>query len=115
MATEERTGEPILKIRHLTKEFQLKSGLPFVKGPVLHAVTDVNLDLYEGETLGIIGESGCGKSTLGRTVTMLHKATSGTVEFEGRNIFELKVRSSRICARTSRWSSRTPSRLWTPV
>ena len=90
MATEERTGEPILKIRHLTKEFQLKSGLPFVKGPVLHAVTDVNLDLYEGETLGIIGESGCGKSTLGRTVTMLHKATSGTVEFEGRNIFELK-------------------------
>ena len=90
MATEERTGEPILKIRHLTKEFQLKSGLPFVKGPVLHAVTDVNLDLYEGETLGIIGESGCGKSTLGRTVTMLHKATSGTVEFEGRNIFDLK-------------------------
>ena len=90
MATEERTGEPTLKIRHLTKEFQLKSGLPFVKGPVLHAVTDVNLDLYEGETLGIIGESGCGKSTLGRTVTMLHKATSGTVEFEGRNIFDLK-------------------------
>ena len=46
MATEERTGEPILKIRHLTKEFQLKSGLPFVKGPVLHAVTDVHPGPY---------------------------------------------------------------------
>ena len=90
MPTQEHAGEPILKIRHLTKEFQLKSGLPFVKGPILHAVTDVSLDLYEGDVLGIVGESGCGKSTLGRTVTMLHKATSGTVEFEGRNIFELE-------------------------
>jgi oligopeptide transport system ATP-binding protein len=90
VSAENTAAEPLLKIRHLTKEFQLKSGLPFVKGPVLHAVTDVSLDLYEGETLGVIGESGCGKSTLGRTVTMLHSPTSGTVEFQGRNVFELK-------------------------
>ncbi len=82
--------EPILRISHLTKEFKLKSHLPFAKPQILHAVTDVNLDLYEGETLGIIGESGCGKSTLGRTITMLHTATSGSVEYQGRNIFELK-------------------------
>ena len=84
------TREPLLKIRGLTKNFSIKSKKLGQKPSVLHALTDVSLDIYEGETLGIIGESGCGKSTLGRTIVQLHKATSGTVEFQGKNIFDLK-------------------------
>ena len=79
-----------MKIRHLTKEFKIKSKRIGAKPQILHALNDVSLDVYEGETLGIIGESGCGKSTLGRTIIQLHKATSGTVEYQGKNLFELK-------------------------
>lgn len=83
-------GEPILVARHLTKEFRLKHAMPFRRGSILHAVTDVSLELRRGETLGVIGESGCGKSTLGRMLTMLHQPTSGTVEYGGRDIFSLR-------------------------
>ena len=86
--TQER--QPLMKIRHLTKEFKIKSKRIGAKPQILHALNDVSLDVYEGETLGIIGESGCGKSTLGRTIIQLHKATSGTVEYQGKNLFELK-------------------------
>ena len=82
--------QPLMRISHLTKEFKLKSKRFGQKPQILHALSDVSLDVYEGETLGIIGESGCGKSTLGRTIIQLHKATSGSVEYQGRNIFELK-------------------------
>ena len=80
----------ILETRDLCKHFTVHGDDLMASKQTLYALDGVSLKLYEGETLGIIGESGCGKSTLGRTVTMLHKATSGTVEFEGRNIFELK-------------------------
>ena len=82
--------EPIMRIRHLTKEFKIKSKKLGGKAQILHALNDVSLDVYEGETLGIIGESGCGKSTLGRTIIQLHKATSGSVEYKGKNTFEMK-------------------------
>ena len=82
--------QPLMRISHLTKEFKLKSKRFGQKPQILHALSDVSLDVYEGETLGIIGESGCGKSTLGRTIIQLHKATSGSVEYQGKNIFDLK-------------------------
>ncbi|MBQ3200138.1 MAG: ATP-binding cassette domain-containing protein [Firmicutes bacterium] len=82
--------QPLMRISHLTKEFKLKSKRFGQKPQILHALSDVSLDVYEGETLGIIGESGCGKSTLGRTIIQLHKATSGTVEYQSKNIFDLK-------------------------
>lgn len=84
-------NRPILmKVEHLTKEFEIKSKNFGQKPQILHALNDVSLDIYEGETLGVIGESGCGKSTFGRTLIQLHKATAGSVTFEGKNLFALK-------------------------
>jgi peptide/nickel transport system ATP-binding protein len=69
----------LLKIRNLKKYFETPRG-------VLHAVDDVSFDLYEGKTLGVVGESGCGKSTLGRTILNLLPATDGSIFFEGNDI-----------------------------
>lgn len=80
----------LLKIRNLTKEFKIRANKLGEKPQILHALNDVSLDVYEGETLGVIGESGCGKSTFGKTLIQLHPATAGTVEYNGRNIFDLK-------------------------
>ena len=80
----------ILKIEHLCKDFDIKAKSFTGKALKLHALSDISLDIYEGETLGIIGESGCGKSTFGKTLIQLHKATSGSVEYNGRDIFSLQ-------------------------
>ena len=86
----EEERQPILSIRHLCKDFNLRGDGLFDKPKVLHALSDVSLDVYEGETLGIIGESGCGKSTLGRCVVQLHHATSGQILYQGHDITGLK-------------------------
>ncbi|MGL5437681.1 MAG: ABC transporter ATP-binding protein [Lachnospiraceae bacterium] len=74
----------LLQARHLVKEFPV--GGTKKKPQVVHAVSDVDLTIYEGETLALVGESGCGKSTLGRVLIRLIEATSGEVLFEGNNI-----------------------------
>ncbi len=58
----------LMKVRNLTKEFKIKASKFGEQPQILHAVNDVSVDIYEGETLGIIGESGCGKSTFGKTL-----------------------------------------------
>lgn len=55
----------------------------------------INLKLYRGETIGVVGESGCGKSTLGRTILKLIEPTSGEIIFEGKNISKLGTRGMR--------------------
>lgn len=72
-----------VSVKHLKKYFDIKG-----KG-VLHAVDDISFDVFEGETLGLVGESGCGKSTVGNVIMRLHKATDGEVYCEGQNIFKL--------------------------
>lgn len=69
----------ILKVNNLKKYFDTPSGK-------LHAVDDVSFSIFEGETLGIVGESGCGKSTMGRTILRLIEPTDGEIIFEGENI-----------------------------
>jgi oligopeptide transport system ATP-binding protein len=79
--------EPILQVRDLKMHFPVKqSGNPFAKPTPLKAVDGVNLDVYPGETIGLVGESGCGKSTLGRTIMQLYKPTAGEVWFEGQKV-----------------------------
>ncbi len=81
----------LVKVRDLKKYFPITSGV-IVQREVgaVKAVDGVSFDVYEGETLGIVGESGCGKSTMGRTVLQLYRPTAGTVEFEGKEISSLK-------------------------
>ena len=57
----------------------------------MHAVDNVSFELNVGETLGLVGESGCGKSTTGRLITKLIPSTSGSIEFEGREISKMKA------------------------
>ena len=71
--------DEILRVEHLKKYFQTPFG-------ALHAVDDVTFSLERGKTLGVVGESGCGKSTLGRTVLQLIKPTSGSIQFNGKEI-----------------------------
>src|SRR5690606_40355053 len=69
---------------------------------IVKAVNDVSLDIYEGETLGLVGESGCGKTTVGRTILQLEKATGGTIRYRDRDLAQL----SRSEEHTSELQSR---------
>lgn len=75
--------QPLVKIRHLKKYYS--QGRFIVK-----AIDDVSLDIFPGETLGLVGESGCGKSTIARCLLHLTEPTDGTIEFEGKSILNLK-------------------------
>jgi len=84
------TGEPLLEVENLVKEFPVRSSGFFNKvvGRV-QAVSDVSFDIGRGETLGLVGESGSGKSTTGRAILRLHEPTSGSVVYDGREIVGL--------------------------
>lgn len=77
----DRSVAPILRLESVSKHFSVRSGIFNRRTGTVEAVNDVSFDLWEGETLGLVGESGCGKSTLGRTIMGLHRATSGRVEY----------------------------------
>lgn len=82
--------DSMLQVRNLKKYFPIKGSL-FGAGPsYVHALENVDLDLYKGETLGVVGESGSGKSTLGRTIIQLEQPTAGKVLFEGKDVSALK-------------------------
>jgi ABC-type oligopeptide transport system ATPase subunit len=65
----------------------------------VQAVDDVSFTVREGETLGLVGESGCGKSTVGNCILRLLEPTSGTVEIDGQNVFELKSKAVKSMRR----------------
>ena len=71
----------LLETKSLKKYFHTPSG-------ELHAVDDVNMQIMQGQTLGVVGESGCGKSTLGRTILRLSEPNSGQIFFDGKDILK---------------------------
>ena len=84
-------GEPILRVQNLKTYYPSKKNfwgkpIEFVK-----AVDDVSFDVYEGETLGLVGESGCGKTTLGRTILKLSPATEGAIFYKGKDLTKLNA------------------------
>ncbi len=86
----------LLQVRNLKKHFPIKSGILFQREvAAVKAVDGVTFHIYEGETLGLVGESGCGKSTTGRTILQLYRPTAGSVNFEGVELTELKGTSLR--------------------
>ena len=86
---------PLLKVEHLKTWYPLRKGvLSRIYGHV-KAVDDVSLEVYEGETLGLVGESGCGKTTLGRSILRLVEPTGGKVWFDGIEVTALKGQSLR--------------------
>ncbi len=87
--------KPLLEVRNLKKEYLQNMGL-FKNKKVVTAVNDVSFEVFEGETVGLVGESGCGKSTLGKTILQLEKASAGKVFFRGKDITRLS--SSEIRA-----------------
>ena len=87
--------EPLLKVEHLQTWYPLRKGVfSRVYGHV-KAVDDVSLEVYEGETLGLVGESGCGKTTLGRSILRLAEPTGGKVWFDGLEVTALKGQALR--------------------
>jgi len=87
--------EKILEIKNVKTWFPAKRSL---FGKVLgysKAVDDVSFDVYEGETLGLVGESGCGKTTLGRTILKLTEATEGTILYKGKDLLKLSENEFR--------------------
>lgn len=81
--------EPILKLSNIQTWFPSKTNLFGKPLEYVKAVDDVTFDVYEGETLGLVGESGCGKTTLGRTILRLIEPTGGKAIFDGKDIYNL--------------------------
>lgn len=85
--------QPLLEVKNLEKEYYSNVGW-FGNQIGFKAVNDVSFKLYEGETLGLVGESGCGKSTLGNAILLLDKPTAGQIFYRGKDI--TKLHSSEI-------------------
>lgn len=86
--------QPLLSVRHLTKEFPVQKGI-FGKKTGFKAVDDVSFEVYPGETLGLVGESGCGKTTLSRCLLRLIEPTSGEIIFDGDSVLSLDAKRMR--------------------
>lgn len=78
--------QPLVIVRDLKMHFPIFAGLLRRKVGDVKAVDGVSFDVFEGETLGLVGESGCGKSTCGRAVLRLYDITDGEIEIDGREI-----------------------------
>lgn len=92
---EKADGAPLLSIRNLKTYYPVHGGPMRTLQGYVHAVDDISLDVFKGETVGLVGESGCGKSTLAQTVMCIVKHTDGSAVFEGRDLFGLSKKELR--------------------
>ena len=92
-------GETLVEVKNLVKYFPVRAGLLQRVVNQVKAVDDVSFVVRKGETLGMVGESGCGKTTIGRTMLRLVEPTSGSVNFEGKDVFTLPPRELKVVRR----------------
>ncbi len=86
----------LIEVKSLSKHFHINKSFDFLGAKKhLRAVDNVTIDIYENETLGLVGESGCGKSTFGRTILNLYEKTSGEVLYNGISLSSLKSEEMR--------------------
>ena len=85
----------LLEVQKVKKEFVTSKSLTGKPLKIVHAVDSVDLTIYEGETIGVVGESGCGKSTLGRCILQLIRPTAGNVLYRGEDITKLNEEQMR--------------------
>jgi oligopeptide transport system ATP-binding protein len=90
MSDSSNTHQKLVEIRGLKMWFPIMRGILQKHVADVKAVDGLNFDVFQGETLGLVGESGCGKSTTGRAILQLYKPTAGSVLFEGADLVALK-------------------------
>ncbi|MEJ2022649.1 MAG: ATP-binding cassette domain-containing protein, partial [Maritimibacter sp.] len=78
--------KPLVEVRDLKMHFPINAGIMRRQVGAVKAVDGVSFDVYEGETLGLVGESGCGKSTCGRAILRLYDITEGSIRIDGTEI-----------------------------
>ncbi|MDB4174730.1 ABC transporter ATP-binding protein [Flavobacteriaceae bacterium] len=88
------TKTPLLRVENVAKSYFSRVGV-FGQKQEIKAVNGISFDVFEGETLGLVGESGCGKSTLGKVILQLEKATKGSIFYKGKEITSLKSKDIR--------------------
>jgi peptide/nickel transport system ATP-binding protein len=85
----------LFKIQNLNKFYEIRKRRLFEKQTYFQALENINLEIFEGETLGLVGESGCGKTTLGRTMIRLIEPNSGNISFKGIDLMTLSPKALR--------------------
>ena len=93
--TSQPTPQPLISVRNLDVTYTLKKSLFGKPLQTLKGVDNISFDIFEGETLGLVGESGCGKSTLGRAMLRLIENSAGSVSYRGTPLSELSAKQMR--------------------
>ena len=82
--------QALVQIKDLRQYFDIGSG------KTVHSLNGINLDIYAGEALGIVGESGCGKSTLGKEILKINQPTNGEILYDGKWVAGADYRKHRL-------------------
>lgn len=107
--------ENFIEVENLSVSFDVRAGILLRKIGTIQAVNDVSFSIKKGEILGVVGESGCGKSTLARLILRLIEPKSGSVTFDGIDIFQLSKKELRQQRSRMAMVFRIPTLPWTPV